>query len=140
MRIPNDTEIEKVLEAFAFAETYSERGDEQIDNAPFLMAEMLGWDWESDEAFTHWALKATQSEIAIEGRKRFLAWVNRKSFLQGFALIMKSCEEKSEDYWSSFIWLRNLTDDEVAQIESGGFGAGLIEGRAYRTAVDSLPA
>lgn len=46
-------------------------------NAAFRAAEKHGWKWEDDEQFCGWALGATEREIAFEGKRRFLACVNR---------------------------------------------------------------
>jgi len=40
--------------------------------AAFDAADLAGWDWEKDEKFVDWALKATEPEIAAEGLRRFL--------------------------------------------------------------------
>jgi len=40
-------------------------------DAAFNAAAKSGWNWEDDLQFCTWALKATQDEIFVEGRKRF---------------------------------------------------------------------
>lgn len=44
-------------------------------NAAFDVAKQYGWDWEKDEDFVSWCLKATQQEICTEGLRRALAGV-----------------------------------------------------------------
>ncbi len=48
--------------------------DDAVDlaNGAVLLAEECGWDWERDEDFAHWALKATGEEILVEGLKKAL--------------------------------------------------------------------
>lgn len=43
------------------------------ETAAFKAAADAGWDWESDQSYYGWALKATDVERLTEGRKRFLA-------------------------------------------------------------------
>ncbi len=43
--------------------------------AAFDVAKAYGWDWETDEDFASWALKATEQESLIEGLRRALAHV-----------------------------------------------------------------
>lgn len=38
----------------------------------FEMAESFGWDWQEDETFQDWSLKATSVEILAYGLKRAL--------------------------------------------------------------------
>lgn len=44
-------------------------------NAAFEVAKQYGWDWETDEDFVSWCLKATTQEICTEGLRRALAGV-----------------------------------------------------------------
>lgn len=44
-------------------------------NAAFDVAKKHGWDWEADEDFVGWCLKATHQEICVEGLRRALAGV-----------------------------------------------------------------
>lgn len=43
----------------------------------FQAAATAGWNWEDDETFTPWALHATHKELVAEGKRRFLASLNR---------------------------------------------------------------
>ena len=42
-----------------------------LQTEAFDAAEECGWDWESDNGFTKWCLKATSPEIAEEGLRLF---------------------------------------------------------------------
>ena len=77
MKTIEDAEIENVLELFMLAEEASEADEVDTANAAFDAAKVLGWDWEADSNFSSWCLKATQQEIAKEGRNRFIDWLNR---------------------------------------------------------------
>jgi hypothetical protein len=48
--------------------------DEHLEtsDAAFKLAQECGWDWEHDEEFASWALKATGQEILVEGLTRAL--------------------------------------------------------------------
>lgn len=76
-----DEQIENVLTLFAAAEQADEKGDDSkacdLSQDAFNLAEDVGWKWEDDTDFTHWALKATSLEILREGRNRFIEWCNR---------------------------------------------------------------
>jgi hypothetical protein len=69
---------------FAFAEALraqraldavGESDDGETLNAAFEVAKEHGWDWEADEDFVSWCLKATHQEICVEGLRRALAGV-----------------------------------------------------------------
>lgn len=69
---------------FAFADALrtiralSAAGDEDDGdalNAAFEVAKEHGWDWEADDDFVGWCLKATRQEICTEGLRRALAGV-----------------------------------------------------------------
>lgn len=44
-------------------------------NAAFEVAKKYGWNWEADENFASWCLKATSQEICTEGLRWALAGV-----------------------------------------------------------------
>ncbi len=44
-------------------------------NVAFEVAKKHGWNWEVDEEFASWCLKATPQEICTEGLRRALAGV-----------------------------------------------------------------
>jgi hypothetical protein len=61
--------------AYKFAEADENYGTEaatDAQNAAFDAAKAAGWDWEADQQFCDWCLKATDLEIITEGKKRFL--------------------------------------------------------------------
>jgi len=69
---------------FAFAEALrttralddaGDSDDGESINAAFEVAKKHGWDWEQDEDFVSWCLKATQQEICVEGLRRAIAGV-----------------------------------------------------------------
>jgi hypothetical protein len=49
--------------------------DVDINNAALDLAMECGWDWEADESFTSWALKATTEESLVLGLQKALATV-----------------------------------------------------------------
>ena len=49
--------------------------DGDVLNAAFEVAKQYGWDWEADDDFVGWCLKATRQEICTEGLRRALAGV-----------------------------------------------------------------
>lgn len=60
--------------AKAIAAERAESDDaDDLANAAVLLAEECGWDWERDENFAAWALKATGQEILVEGLQKALA-------------------------------------------------------------------
>jgi hypothetical protein len=69
----------KVVFAFADAlrttralEDAGDSDDGDCLNVAFDVAKTYGWDYEQDEEFTSWCLKATQQEICVEGLRRAL--------------------------------------------------------------------
>lgn len=61
-----------LMEAFGKAMKEALKGDEsakylRLENKAFDLAKKLGWDWENDEKWAHWALKATSPEIIAHG-------------------------------------------------------------------------
>lgn len=83
--------------AKALAAEHAESDDaDDLANAAVHLAEECGWDWEHDEDFTAWALKATGQEILVEGLQKALAavrvqldaWIARKETLD-------SCPEEA---------------------------------------------
>ena len=69
---------------FAFAEalrttrafeSVGDSDDGDCTTAAFDVSKKYGWDWEKDDEFTSWCLKATQQEICVEGLRRALAGV-----------------------------------------------------------------
>jgi hypothetical protein len=52
-----------------------ECGDCEQLNAAFEVAKRYGWDWEADEDFASWCLRATPQEICTEGLRQALAGV-----------------------------------------------------------------
>jgi len=74
--MPNVTEYEfayldlmkSFLKAMAIVMVDDETEESQAAfNAAFDKAKKYGWDWESDEKWTHWTLKATGPEILAQG-------------------------------------------------------------------------
>lgn len=53
-------------------EDYGTQKALEASNAAFDAAKAAGWDWEKDEQFVNWCLKATDLEVLSEGKKRFL--------------------------------------------------------------------
>jgi hypothetical protein len=51
--------------------------DDAVDlaNDAVVLAEECGWDWEADQDFARWALKATAEENLVEGLQKALAAV-----------------------------------------------------------------
>ncbi|HSX23040.1 MAG TPA: hypothetical protein VLE97_09725 [Gaiellaceae bacterium] len=69
---------------FAFAEALrtmraledvGDSDDGESLSAAFEVAKKYGWDWEADDDFASWCLKATHQEICTEGLRRALAGV-----------------------------------------------------------------
>jgi hypothetical protein len=67
--------VREICAMFDLAMTAEDGG--LCSNAAFNAAEKHGWKWEDDEQFCGWALGATEPEIAAEGKRRFLASLNR---------------------------------------------------------------
>ena len=84
MATVTDYEDVRAAVVFAFAEALrTTRSLEEVDDsddgecltAAFDAAKKHGWDYEQDDEFTSWCLKATQQEICVEGLHRALAGV-----------------------------------------------------------------
>lgn len=80
------TEHEDACAAIVFAFSDALRTQRALDeagdsddgdclNAAFEVAKKYGWDWEADESFASWCLKATSQEICTEGLRRALGGV-----------------------------------------------------------------
>jgi hypothetical protein len=70
-----DTVIHLFDKAHAIAKDEGNYGTEKAQmasNTAFDAAKAAGWDWEADQKFVDWCLKATDLECITEGRKRFL--------------------------------------------------------------------
>ena len=53
-----------------------DRNDMDVaSTAAFELAASCGWNWEADQDFTHWALKATAEESLVEGLQKALVAV-----------------------------------------------------------------
>jgi hypothetical protein len=67
--------IAKFDAAYEIAKVDENYGTERaIDaqNEAFEAAKAAGWDYENDQQFCDWALKATDEECIAEGKKRFI--------------------------------------------------------------------
>ena len=55
---------------------HENRDDQDVAaNAALELATSCGWNWEADESYTSWALKATTEESLVEGLQKALAAV-----------------------------------------------------------------
>lgn len=84
MATTGDYEDVRAAVVFAFADALrtqraldaaGKSDDGEALNAAFEVAKAHGWDWEADEDFVGWCLKATHQEICTEGLRRALAGV-----------------------------------------------------------------
>jgi hypothetical protein len=58
-----------------------------LQTEAFDAATKCGWDWESDDLFTIWCLKATSPEIAEEGLRLFRQWLKLKPVIEKAVLM-----------------------------------------------------
>jgi len=72
---PDKPTVHEICSMFDLAMEADDGG--LCSNAAFKAAENHGWKWEDDEEFCGWALGATEPEIAVEGKRRFLASLKR---------------------------------------------------------------
>lgn len=84
MATVNQYEDAHAAVVFAFAEALrttralddaGDSDDGDCLNVAFEVAKKHGWDWEADEDFVTWCLKATQQEICTEGLRRALGGI-----------------------------------------------------------------
>jgi len=77
----SDYEDARAAIVFAFADALrtqrslddaGDSDDGEALNAAFEVARKYGWNWEDDEDFASWCLKATDQEICTEGLRRAL--------------------------------------------------------------------
>lgn len=64
--------FDAALEIATPEQGYATDKAQDAQNAAFDAASANGWDWEGDRWFVDWCLKATDLEIIVEGKKRFL--------------------------------------------------------------------
>ena len=84
MATVSDYEDAHAAVVFAFADALRtqralDAADDSDDgaalNVAFEVAKRYGWNWEADEEFANWCLKATPHEICTEGLRRALGGV-----------------------------------------------------------------
>lgn len=105
----------RVVNAFTVAilddmQSQGEGCNPDLQNAPFLMAVELGWDWEEDTEFSEWCLHATSDEILHEGIRRFTAWFTKEEENP----FMDHLKPEPERFYTSSVYpcphcLRNIT-------------------------------